>query len=203
MSIPGDFGRAARSYHELAMIEEWGNAIRYGWIEDAGGDRSKGFFRDLDERQVTTNLRWDAEQTLPPSTRYEIRQALPWNYGRSKARAWYSTPTMELEPLWIEPGEEREPAYMPEGGYFLVGRYVTPAVKRKRHQPGLRVHMSPPSDDSRAYRVYQIESKRGRAPASRLRRLFGALIYADYGIERAWMDHLRAVKRWWRAWRGR
>lgn len=48
-------------------------------------------FSDL----IISLLRADAKRTLPPNTPFEVRAAIPGNFGRYKAYCWYYSPEME------------------------------------------------------------------------------------------------------------
>jgi len=64
-----------------------------------------------------------AKRALPAGTRFEIRAALPWDYGRVHGMAWYTSPAMQVEEDWVEL-IERAPHYelLTDRGYFLVAR---------------------------------------------------------------------------------
>lgn len=103
------------------LASQRGRAIDHGWVQ-LGSHRGIGYTIHVDEDDAIRCLRDDAEDVLPPDTRYEIRKKIASNYGRSKGIAWYHISTFsEVEP-WVSPSE---PTIQPEGGYVLVSRNTT------------------------------------------------------------------------------
>lgn len=107
---------------------ECGECINYGWVEGDGEtaeeQRRNGFDVKLDEADVIATLHQRAAEALPPSARYEIRRAIPRNHGRSFSMAWYHHPDFDADPAWERTGKA---GYVHDGGYFFVGRFITPA----------------------------------------------------------------------------
>lgn len=116
-----DYGRPPAA--ERAKITEWGNSIPYGYVP-GGGFGGADVVRYLGLSALDKYLRADAEKTLPPNTRYEIRESIPGNFGRSHGRAWYANSEMANDLLWRDCE-----GYDQRAGYVLLGRYTTPAVK--------------------------------------------------------------------------
>lgn len=61
---------------------------------------------------------------LPPGTRFEIREMVPFDYGRRRGMAWYSTPQMSQEHMWNDP-QERDRGPHDGLGYRVLHRLVT------------------------------------------------------------------------------
>jgi hypothetical protein len=62
----------------------------------------------------------DAENTLEPGQRFEIRKQIPHNYGRTHGMAWYRNDAMDKREAWgFAP-------HLPlrKDGYYLVGEYT-------------------------------------------------------------------------------
>lgn len=81
---------------------------------------------EMDERDVIAFLRADAERSLKPGDRYEIRQKVPHNYGRSKGMAWYHNAPMAKREKWGE--RLTKPKFQPAMGFYLVGEYTVPTA---------------------------------------------------------------------------
>lgn len=80
----------------------------------------------LDEGQLKEFLRADAAKHLKPGTRFQLRQKLPHNYGRSKGMAWYSCDGFGERDTWGH--VPLHPEYDRDTGVYLVGEYVTPSA---------------------------------------------------------------------------
>lgn len=106
----------------MSENQDRGRAIEWGWIQ-VGRDRSIGYTSVVCEDDVTQCLHDDAKNELPPNTRYELRRVI-LNYGRSRGMAWFWTPTFDAAKDW----QSAAAGYQEEGGYYLVGQFVTPCA---------------------------------------------------------------------------
>ncbi|MEP0323291.1 MULTISPECIES: hypothetical protein [Hyphomicrobiales] len=79
----------------------------------------------VDEEKLHKYLLSEAAEALPPGSRFELRRMVPCHYGQGKGMAWVHQSKMNDVPDW----GKVESGYVAEGGYFLVGQYVTPAKK--------------------------------------------------------------------------
>ena len=109
-------------------LPEYGDAIEWGAI--TLGKKKNGDLIVEDRKRpddLVEQLHAHAAKKLPPNTRYEIRQAYASNYGRTHGMEWYRTPAMDGVPEWGQGNtDDNRPVPTEEGGYFLVGQYVTP-----------------------------------------------------------------------------
>ncbi|WP_213287563.1 hypothetical protein [Bradyrhizobium sp. sGM-13] len=83
------------------MTTEWGNAFQITKIEPSTLDA----------------LHRDAQRTLPPGHRYEIRLAPRGVVANIRGIAWYAHSKMADEPTWGGHGLKH--------GFYLIGQYVT------------------------------------------------------------------------------
>lgn len=81
----------------------------------------------VDEHEVREFLHADAEQSLKPGQRYELRRKIPDNYGRSHGMAWYRNAAMDKRDEWGRVPIKPELA----GGYYLVGEFTTPSEEER------------------------------------------------------------------------
>ena len=93
--------------------KEYGFAI--AWLTaDAGAARF-----DL-EREVRDRLIEQARAQLPPGTVFEIRRQMPLDFGRTRGMAWYYSPGLPREPLFLSSAKDAEFDIL--NGVYLVAR---------------------------------------------------------------------------------
>lgn len=70
-----------------------------------------------------TVLREDARKILKPGTLFEVRQTLPYDFGRIHAIGWLAE-SGPMQRMMTDPIETAMTAiYVPEGGYYYHGRF--------------------------------------------------------------------------------
>lgn len=99
---------------------ERGRAIEWGWIQ-IGQDRGTGFTIMVKRDEVVQALKADAAESLPPGSRFELRERYATNYGRTRGMAWYCHEDFAKAEEW---GDKTGPKTA--GGYILVGQFTTP-----------------------------------------------------------------------------
>lgn len=106
-----------------------GYSVEYGVVRHVtadGPDDGLNLVAVLDfggDDRIIEWLHFDARAALPAATRYEIRRASPWNFGRSFRLQWVHEEDMALVDDWIDPLKE---LWNDVGGYYLVSRALTP-----------------------------------------------------------------------------
>lgn len=100
---------------------EYGSAIKWSRVFVEEKSDISGFYRGLQEFLVEK-----ARIVLPKGTRFELRRAIPLDFGRTEALAWYSQHTsMFADRDWHEGvnpfGEE---PYDPKAGFYLSARVI-------------------------------------------------------------------------------
>lgn len=81
----------------------------------------------VERENLIAYLKAAAADELPPSTRFEIRERKPDPFSRTYGMAWYRHPYMDHGKTWRTPIKGAF-VYNADG---LVGRFVTPAKKRR------------------------------------------------------------------------
>jgi hypothetical protein len=107
---------------------EKGFAINYGWavIARFNGEELWGWVA-IEDDVLATFLHAAAASRLPPLTRYELRERIPFNFGRSRGTGWFHCPSMAKKEKWGIKSQTSPP----EGGYTLLGQFTTPAEARE------------------------------------------------------------------------
>lgn len=113
--------RAADALETLTSdINQQGRCIEWGRI--AFG-RTSSFTTTVNRDDVIRCLRADAEDRLPLGTRYEIREKMPQNYGRTFGMAWLRDNDMDEVASW---GEGDFPRTIGDHYYMVIGQFTTP-----------------------------------------------------------------------------
>ena len=109
------------------ISDAMGFAVDYGEVRLAGPESCPDLWVTIqvDEKALQYFLVHAAHLSLPKGLRFEIRQRVPANYGRTKGIAWYHESGMTREPEW---GKGEFPRYVEEGGYYVLAQLVAGEV---------------------------------------------------------------------------
>lgn len=103
-------------YESTRFVETFDPQREYGMAVPYLGNVS-----DADYAFIRRVLLDSARETLPPGAPYELRRAVPDNYGRSHRFAWYYNPYIKHDPSF-RACSLSEAQFDPERGYYLLER---------------------------------------------------------------------------------
>lgn len=100
----------------------YGRAIEWGWVQ-VGSHRGIGYTSVVDKDDAVRCLIDDANDYLPVGSRFEIRQTMGRNYGRTKGVAWIYSPEFAGISDWQDTDKSR---FDGELGVLVLARATVP-----------------------------------------------------------------------------